>query len=308
LFFLGFCLRYQFPPVNFSYWRFAPKHALLIRMKKLILSLLICFSIYAVDQPSVPQHLQDISVTIRAGSSSGSGVLFTRKDAEGRLVNFIWTAGHVVDGLRSQRVAVAPDGTERTVVEFSDASIVKEIIEAGRIVGRLELDAEVIRYSDSDNGEDLALLRIRKQNYVESTTVFYSGEIPDVGTQLYHVGSLLGQMGANSMTSGIYSQHGRLIGKTVYDQTTVAAFPGSSGGGVFTTDGKYVGMIVRGSGETFNLIVPIRRIRAWARRAKIEWAIDSKFPMPKEDEMQRLPVEDAAGIFSLLRNNSSPAK
>ena len=26
-----------------------------------------------------------------------------------------------------------------------------------------------------------------------------------------HVGSLLGQMGANSMTDGIYSQHGRLI-------------------------------------------------------------------------------------------------
>jgi S1-C subfamily serine protease len=279
-------------------------------MKKLFCSLMVGFSLFAAvaaGEISVPQHLQDISVTIRAGSSSGSGVLFTRKDAEGKTVNFIWTAGHVVDGLRRQRVAIAPDGTERTVVEFSDANIVKEIIEDGRIVGRLELDAEVIRYSDSEDGEDLALLRIRKQNYVESTTKFYSGEIPDVGTQLYHVGSLLGQMGANSMTSGIYSQHGRLIGKTVYDQTTVAAFPGSSGGGVFTTDGKYVGMIVRGSGETFNLIVPIRRIRAWAKRAKVEWAIDSGFPMPKEDELQRLPVEDAAGIFGLLRN-ASPAK
>ena len=66
------------------------------------------------------------------------------------------------------------------------------------------------------------------------------------------------------------SQVGRVLdlgsgGGTVFDQTTVTAFPGSSGGGVFLTDGKYVGMLVRGAGETFNLIVPVRRMPLHAR-------------------------------------------
>ncbi|HAT67623.1 MAG TPA: hypothetical protein DCS66_24005, partial [Flavobacteriaceae bacterium] len=60
-------------------------------------------------------------------------------------------------------------------------------------------------------------------------------------TELYHVGSLLGQTGSNSMTRGIVSQVGRVLNLgsgdgTVFDQTTVTAFPGSSGGGVFLSE------------------------------------------------------------------------
>ena len=67
--------------------------------------------------------------------------------------------------------------------------------------------------------------------FLRKPTFNLSDDIPKLGTDLLHVGSLLGQMGANSMTDGIYSQHGRLIGinKFVFDQTTVNAFPGSSG-------------------------------------------------------------------------------
>ena len=120
------------------------------------------------------------------------------------------------------------------------------------------MDAEVLKYSNADDGHDLALLRVRKFNFVKDTVTFHlEGEIPKLGTDLLHVGSLLGQMGANSMTDGIYSQHGRLIkslNKHVFDQTTVTAFPGSSGGGVYLkSNAKYIGMLVRGAGEGFNL-------------------------------------------------------
>ena len=68
----------------------------------------------------------------------------------------------------------------------------------------------------------------RKFNFVTDTVTFYlDEEIPKLGTDLLHVGSLLGQMGANSMTDGIYSQHGRIlksINKFVFDQTTCTAF------------------------------------------------------------------------------------
>ena len=254
-------------------------------------------SVHAAEaeaQEGIPDYLQDISVTIRAERSEGSGVAFNRDG-----ITYIWTAAHVVDGLRTTRSVVDPKtGTPRTVVEFKDAKVVKTLIDEGRTVGRLEMDAEVIRYSDADHGEDLALLRVRKKGFIETTARFYLDKsIPTLGTRLLHVGSLLGQQGSNSMTTGIMSQHGRLIGKTVYDQTTVTAFPGSSGGGVYLEDGRYVGMLVRGAGEGFNLIVPARRMRNWAERAGVSWALDPEVKMPSEEKLKAMPIEDVGANF-----------
>jgi S1-C subfamily serine protease len=242
----------------------------------------------------VVNHLQTVSVTVGAGRGTGSGILITRGG-----VNFVWTAAHVVDGLRKTREVIdGATGTKRVVVEFDDAKVIQMLIEDGRKVGQLEFDAKVIRYSDADNGEDLAILMVRKKNLVSANTVFYNEkENPSLGTDLWHVGSLLGQMGANSLTSGIVSQHGRLHGGKVFDQTTVTAFPGSSGGGVFTKDGRYVGMLVRGAGEQFNLIVPIRRMRDWAKKAKVEWALDEKLKMPSAEELEKMPIEDTGFNF-----------
>lgn len=280
-------------------------------MKKLSLILIIIvlsFSVFA--QENVAKHLQDISVTIRAGNSEGSGVLFTRKDSSSNNVNFVWTAGHVIDGLRTIREVISPDGAKRTVVEFKDAKIIKQIFEDGRNIGRLELDVEVLKYSDADTGHDLALLRVRKKNFVDVSVIFYlEDKIPELGTELYHVGSLLGSVGANSMTSGIYSQHGRIINKVIFDQTTVIAFPGSSGGGVYLKDGRYIGMLVRGSGESFNLVVPIRRIKEFVKNSKIEWTIDPSVPMPTDEELRKIPVEDIGFTFdkkSVSNNKEFP--
>ena len=126
-------------------------------------------------------------------------------------------------------------------------------------------------------------------------TFYLEEKIPPLGEDLLHVGSLLGQMGANSMTDGIYSQHGRLIkslNKHVFDQTTCTAFPGSSGGGVYLkSDARYVGMLVRGAGEGFNLIVPARRMQDYCEKHKIMWALDEKVKMPTEEELKKLPIE-----------------
>jgi hypothetical protein len=249
---------------------------------------------------STAEHLQNVSVTIRAESGfmagEGSGVIFTRKDSEGNLVNFVWTAAHVVDNLRlTKRILV--DGTYKTIVHFKDPVIIKEIRQNGRTVGRLQMDAEVLKYSESEDGHDLALLRVRKLNFVHDSVVFYLDEkIPSLGTDLLHVGSLLGQMGANSMTDGIYSQHGRILkdlNKRIFDQTTCTAFPGSSGGGVYLkNDARYVGMLVRGAGEGFNLIVPIRRMVEYCQENKMMWALDKNVPMPTEAELKEMPIEN----------------
>ena len=268
----------------------------------IILGLTIVTSSFAAEKKlSTADHLQNVSVTIRSegqfSNGEGSGVIFSRKDKDGNLVNLVWTAAHVIDNLRSTR-EVLVGGTKKTIVEFKDPMVVKEIRQNGRTVGRLQMDAEVLKYSDADDGHDLALLKVRKFNFVTDTVTFYlDKEIPKLGTDLLHVGSLLGQMGANSMTDGIYSQHGRLIkslNKFVFDQTTCTAFPGSSGGGVYLkSDARYVGMLVRGAGEGFNLIVPVRRLQDYCEKHKIMWALDPKVAMPSDDDLKAMPIEHA---------------
>lgn len=255
----------------------------------------------------ISSYLQNISVTVTAKGGSGSGVIFTREIRDGdktKKVNFVWTAAHVLEGLRSVRTFIDSDGHVKKTVEFQDAEIKKKIIESGRTIGQLVLDARVVKYSDAKTGEDLALLMIRKSDFVQDTLRFYvdkEGVGLPLGTQLFHVGSLLGEDGSNSMTTGIMSQVGRTLSlsggpKTLFDQTTVTAFPGSSGGGVFSTDGNYVGMLVRGAGETFNLIVPVRRIRKWAEGEKILWAMDPSENAPSMDEIEKISVENMADL------------
>ena len=109
---------------------------------------------------SVPDDLQRVSVTIKAGNAQGSGTLVTRQIGDDT-VTFIWTAAHVVDGLRTTRTVVTPQGTPRIVVEYRDAEIVQERQQGGRRVGEVKYDCKVIKVSDADYGEDLAVLMVR---------------------------------------------------------------------------------------------------------------------------------------------------
>ena len=104
------------------------------------------------------------------------------------------------------------------------------------------------------------------------------------------------------MTRGICSQVGRVLDLgtgdgVVFDQTTVTAFPGSSGGGVFLSErskekaGQYVGKLVRGAGETFNLVVPVRRMRAYAKAEGVLWAIDTDVKVPSIKDLKTLSAE-----------------
>lgn len=242
---------------------------------------------------NIPPYLQDIGVTIRAGKGEGSGILRRTRDG----TTWVWTVAHVISDLRKTRQVVdGKTGATRTVVEFDDAKVVKQLIEDGRTVGRLEVDAQVVRYSDADYGEDLALLRIRKKHFADASVKFYQEkELPARGTDLYHCGSLLGEFGASSLTEGVVSQHGRLIDSKIYDQVSTPSFPGSSGGGVFLkSDGRLIGLLVRGTPGGFSLIVPVRRMAAWAKKAQIEWAIHDDVPVPSLEELEKLPIEGDA--------------
>ena len=297
-------------------------------MKKVFGTALLSIFVFATSvlaqDNQLYQHLQDVSVTVKSGFGEGSGVIVTREVEVApnvkQKVNFVWTAAHVVDGLRSVRVEIK-NGKPQTVVEFKAAQIVKELVEDGRRVGEIKMEAKVIKYSDAENGEALALLMVRKKGFIDKTVTFYKNEGKPVaiGTELYHVGSLLGQVGSNSMTRGICSQVGRVLDLgngdgVVFDQTTVTAFPGSSGGGVFLSErsgekaGQYMGMLVRGAGETFNLIVPVRRMREYAKKEGVLWAIDTDVKVPSLQAGTSLNPEGSSPTRNPKNEKSIPTK
>ena len=172
-------------------------------------------------------------------------------------------------------------------------------------MGEVKYDCKIIKVSDADYGEDLAVLMVRcKSAYPLNVCAKFHKDlnyIPPIGVDLSHCGSLLGQFGANSYTTGVLSQVGRTLpmkgaNVKVFDQVTTVSFPGSSGGGMYLKDsGQYIGMLTQGVMQLqgFNFIVPVRRIHAWAKDSKIEWAIDPTVPMPSLKEIEAIPVEDA---------------
>ena len=276
-------------------------------MKNFVMALVLSLCVPLLGGPAlagVPDDLQRVSVTIKSGSSQGSGTLVTRK-IDNDAVTFIWTAAHVVEGLRTTRTVVTPQGSPKVLVEYKDAEIVQERQQNGRRVGEVKYDCKVVKVSDADYGEDLALLMVRCHDaYPLSVCAKFhkdSDYIPPIGIELSHCGSLLGQFGANSYTTGVLSQTGRTLAMSganvkVFDQVTAVAFPGSSGGGMFLREnGEYIGMLTQGvmKLQGFNFIVPVRRIYTWAKDAKIEWAINPNVPVPSLKEIDAIPVEDA---------------
>lgn len=268
-------------------------------MKKLILILLAAAST-AFAQIDVASRLQSLSVTVHTETGQGSGAIITRDG-----VNFILTAGHVVEGNRKV-VSVIDNGKTRYESRFTPVTITREIYADGRSVGETTVEADVIAYSSADDGHDLALLKLRSSIGTESIE-FYPERIVPVGVDLVHVGSLGGQTGSNSFTTGILSQVGRVRHDKVYDQTSCTAFPGSSGGGVYLrSNGQYVGTLTRGAGENFNLIVPVRRIREWAKTLRVDFIFDPK----AKPDLDKIKLEDGElvpepattpSLFSLRR-------
>ena len=216
---------------------------------------------------AIYERLQQVSVKVIGGRGTGSGVLFCRRVA-GEWKTFIWTAAHVVDGLQEE------DGS------FGHAHIYVELRCQGELISTKESPAKVIAYSDPDTGQDLALLEVIENDFAYWSAKFAGPEIQPVGTPVIHVGCTAGLF--NSVSLGIISQTDRDLfdDGMMYDQTSSMAYPGSSGGGVYTRDGKCIGLLTRGIGPGLNFIVPMRRVWAWAKEKGIEWALDRNVSVP----------------------------
>src|SRR5581483_3576320 len=132
--------------------------------------------------------LQDVSVTVHGGNKQGSGVIITKNNT-----NYVLTAAHIISHLK-QTSHVIENGQDRIEVTFPDVQVVKEIYSEDhkRSIAKLVIEAEVVRFSDENGGDDLALLKLRG-TFTTSSAKFLIEDKLEVGTELYHVGSMFGQ-------------------------------------------------------------------------------------------------------------------
>lgn len=110
--------------------------------------------------------------------------------------------------------------------------------------------------------QDLAILRFFPNNPLKP--VIIDTTVPSIGQRVIAIGSPFELEG--TLSEGIVSQI-RTIEKQTWIQTTVQISPGSSGGGLFTTDGKLVGittMTIKG-GQGLNFAIACQDLSRLAR-------------------------------------------
>ena len=271
-------------------------------MKKLVAIVsIICAGVLDAAERYIPEYLNKISVTVRAemgySKSEGSGTLFVRRVGD-RNATFAWTAGHVVSHLRKVEERIV-GGKPQKHITFDNPKLVRELRNKdGKRTGEIVVDAKVIRYSPGDR-HDLALLLILSDDFSSPASAEFlpkGAPLARIGAHVWHCGSLLGSgrngegSGHNSITDGVLSAHGRILFKVPFCQTTAPAYPGSSGGIMANAKGKYVGMLVRGAGESFNLSVPVSRMWKWAEENGVEWAMNPSIKVTQK-EIDKLPIE-----------------
>ena len=152
---------------------------------------------------------------------------------------------------------ISPDGyilTNNHVVNGADEVMVK--LSDGR-----ELKAEI---KGMDEKLDLALIKISDKGTFPSTELGDS-DVLEVGEWVMAIGNPFGL--AQTVTAGIVSAKGRVIGSGPYDdfiQTDASINPGNSGGPLFSAHGKVIGIntaIIAG-GQGIGFAIPINMAKS----------------------------------------------
>ncbi len=145
---------------------------------------------------------------------------------------------------------VSQDGyllTNQHVV--GQARFVKVMLPTGR-----ELVGEIVR---SDKGRDVALV---KTEPIAVQPIALRGSEPNVGEDVYALGSPLGDKFNTTLTRGVLSGY-RTLENNRYLQSDVAILPGNSGGPLLDAKGVVVGITVAGLGAKglagMNFFIPI---------------------------------------------------
>lgn len=171
---------------------------------------------------------------------AGSGVLFAEQTDEAGAVSgtYVITNNHVVEGA-SEITVTLPDGTQYT---------------ADLVGTDAQTDVAVVFIGATDQSDAIASIG-------DSSTLV-------LGQSVIAIGNPLGEL-AGTVTNGIISCLEREIDidgvKMNLLQTNAAVNPGNSGGGLFSLDGKLIGMVnAKSSGENIEglgFAIPVNTVK-----------------------------------------------
>jgi hypothetical protein len=182
---------------------------------------------------------------------------------------FIWTAGHVV--------TAAKVGDSWGKVVLCDRQ------KAGEGYNDDIQEAKILRVSfkEDDTTEDLALLTIETQRYKKSSKFLDSEtHYPRLGDKLLLAGCTNGPFCGVFITEGTLGKNDIKIGNFFYDYCSIPGGKGSSGGPVTDRHGNVVGALMAGYGECHGYFTPSKRIRAWAEKMNVQYALYPSMPVP----------------------------
>lgn len=272
-----------------------------------VLLTLLNVNVVKATNISFPDFLSSISVQITLPDrSTGSGIAFTRKDSNGKDVTLIWTAGHAcMYREKYMAVFIGPitNGNKISTITrtnmlirngyYTNAVISQDIVVNGETKYTNIVNGSIIKCSrdEDDGGNDLGLIRINGKFFNENTFTFdLSNRIPNIGEPLYNIASPFGEYGTYSF--GVISFVGRKVEGVLFDQASITVFPGSSGSGIFNSNGNCMGIILLMKAPGMAYYAPIRRMQRWAKEQHVEWALDPSIPMPSDEELKKLPIPD----------------
>lgn len=229
-------------------------------MKKwlFILSMLILVFPLKAD---VIDDLQDVAVCVVVPNGHGSGVLKTIKSGNDN-ISYVWTVAHLIQNT---------PGVDLAKKIYPEIYITQSRVVDNKIVNKNQSLVDVVL---CDPDEDLMLLKIKQKNFSDRSVKFYLEEknIP-LRTQLWGVDNHIGKDSACVFRKGILSNNTTTVEGKSYDLITMPTIRGCSGSGVYTENGKLLGLMAMAKDSTWAFSIPTKRIVVWAKKNKVEWAI-----------------------------------
>jgi len=134
-----------------------------------------------------------------------------------------------------------------------------------------------------DKEADLAILKVT-QMVKPQPLELASNVMPQVGTKVYAIGNPLRL--SNTLSDGLVSGH-REIERTTVIQTTAPISPGSSGGPLFGSDGRVIGVTSSGlkGGQNINFAVPVSHLIGLLPRPEKDAQL-TRFPLMRQSDAE----------------------
>ena len=232
-----------------------------------------------------PSLLQNQNVMVQFEDTYGSGVLVTRKIGEQKY-NFVITCSHTID--EAKKIVKSIDtGVVKENIIFKQVNVIKENFKNNEPSIIQTTSSRIVLFNEE---YDISVLMLDVFLY-DTDIVFYANESINVGTEAIHVGNFKGELGFNSVSTGVISHNNRIDEGQKFLQISNTVYQGSSGGGVYNKDNEYVGMVSHTFGENFNYAIPIVVIKDVLKRGGYEFLYDKSISVDSVEDIKKLPIE-----------------